>query len=56
MPFHLLNEALKKKQISGLISSCYRRLGLEKTVVFFADRLMYTGFRYATIAGVSVGY
>ncbi len=54
MPFHLLNEALKKKQISGLINSCYRRLGLKKTVVF-ADRLMYTGFRYATIAGISVG-
>ncbi len=54
MPFHLLNEALKKKQISGLINSCYRRLGLKKTVVF-ADRLMYTGFRYATIAGISIG-
>jgi DNA-directed RNA polymerase subunit beta' len=54
MPFRLLNEALKKKQISGLINSCYRRLGLKKTVVF-ADRLMYTGFRYATIAGISIG-
>ena len=54
MPFHLLNQALKKKQISGLINSCYRRLGLKKTVVF-ADRLMYTGFHYATVAGVSVG-
>ncbi|MCP4048366.1 MAG: DNA-directed RNA polymerase subunit beta', partial [Gammaproteobacteria bacterium] len=54
MPFHLLNVALKKKQISGLINSCYRRLGLKKTVVF-ADRLMYTGFRYATIAGISIG-
>ena len=54
MPFHLLNMALKKKQISGLINSCYRRLGLKKTVVF-ADRLMYTGFRYATIAGISIG-
>ncbi|MBT8072146.1 MAG: DNA-directed RNA polymerase subunit beta', partial [Xanthomonadales bacterium] len=54
MPFRLLNEPLKKKQISGLINSCYRRLGLKKTVVF-ADRLMYTGFRYATIAGISIG-
>jgi len=54
MPFHLLNETLKKKQISGLINSCYRRLGLKKTVVF-ADRLMYTGFHYATKAGVSIG-
>ncbi len=54
MPFHLLNRTLKKKQISALINSCYRRLGLKKTVVF-ADRLMYTGFRYATISGVSIG-
>ncbi len=54
MPFHLLNHALKKRQISDLINSCYRRLGLKKTVVF-ADRLMYTGFQYATDAGVSIG-
>jgi len=54
LPFHLLNRTLKKRQISGLINSCYRRLGLKKTVVF-ADRLMYTGFHYATKAGVSIG-
>jgi DNA-directed RNA polymerase subunit beta' len=54
MPFHLLNEPLKKRQISNLINSCYRRLGLKKTVVF-ADKLMYTGFHYATTAGVSIG-
>ena len=54
MPFHLLNTALKKRQISGLINSCYRRLGLKKTVVF-ADKLMYAGFHYATMAGVSIG-
>ncbi|MCW8926308.1 MAG: DNA-directed RNA polymerase subunit beta', partial [Xanthomonadales bacterium] len=54
MPFHMLNKSLKKREISGLINSCYRRLGLKKTVVF-ADRLMYTGFRFATIAGISIG-
>ncbi|MGD8347047.1 MAG: DNA-directed RNA polymerase subunit beta', partial [Lysobacterales bacterium] len=54
MPFRLLNEPLKKRQISNLINSCYRRLGLKKTVVF-ADKLMYTGFHYATKAGVSIG-
>jgi len=54
MPFRLLNETLKKKQISALINSCYRRLGLKKSVVF-ADKLMYTGFRFATKAGVSIG-
>jgi DNA-directed RNA polymerase subunit beta' len=54
MPFRLLNETLKKRQISNLINSCYRRLGLKETVVF-ADKLMYTGFHYATMAGVSIG-
>jgi len=54
MPFHMLNMTLKKRQISGLINSCYRRLGLKKTVVF-ADKLMYAGFHYATMAGVSIG-
>ncbi|HKJ16707.1 MAG TPA: DNA-directed RNA polymerase subunit beta' [Xanthomonadales bacterium] len=54
MPFHMLNKALKKREISGLINSCYRRLGLKKTVVF-ADKLMYSGFHYATMAGVSIG-
>jgi len=54
MPFHMVNKPLKKRQISDLINSCYRRLGLKKTVVF-ADRLMYTGFQFATDAGVSIG-
>jgi len=54
MPFRLLNTTLKKSQISGLINSCYRRLGLKNTVIF-ADKLMYTGFHYATVAGVSIG-
>jgi len=54
LPFELINTELKKKAISGLINACYRQLGLKETVVF-ADQLMYTGFRYATRAGVSIG-
>ena len=54
LPFKLINTELKKKAISGLINECYRQLGLKETVVF-ADQLMYTGFRYATRAGVSIG-
>jgi DNA-directed RNA polymerase subunit beta' len=45
---------MSKKAISNVINACYRNLGLKKTVVF-ADRLMYTGFRFATIAGISIG-
>ena len=37
-----------------MINACYRQLGLKKTVVF-ADQLMYMGFRYATMAGASIG-
>jgi len=54
LPFALANTELTKKNISRLINSCYRLLGLKDTVVF-ADQLMYTGFAYATRAGVSIG-
>ncbi|KAF1709446.1 DNA-directed RNA polymerase subunit beta' [Pseudoxanthomonas kalamensis DSM 18571] len=54
LPFELANTELTKKNISRLINSSYRMLGLKDTVVF-ADKLMYTGFAYATRAGVSIG-
>ena len=54
MPFELINQAMGKKQISGLLNACYRRLGLKDTVIA-ADQIMYTGFHYAMIAGASVG-
>jgi DNA-directed RNA polymerase subunit beta' len=54
LPFALANVELTKKNISRLINSCYRMLGLKDTVVF-ADKLMYTGFAYATRSGVSIG-
>ncbi len=54
LPFELANVELTKKNISRLINSSYRQLGLKDTVVF-ADKLMYTGFAYATRAGVSIG-
>lgn len=54
LPFELVNKAMGKKQISGLLNECYRRLGLKDTVVF-ADQVMYTGFHYAMKSGVSIG-
>jgi len=54
LPFALANTELNKKAISRLINSSYRMLGLKDTVVF-ADKLMYTGFAFATRAGVSIG-
>jgi len=54
LDFEHINRAMSKKAISNVINVCYRKLGLKKTVVF-ADRLMYTGFRLATQAGISIG-
>jgi DNA-directed RNA polymerase subunit beta' len=54
LSFELINRDMSKKAISNVINASYRVLGLKKTVVF-ADRLMYTGFRFATIAGISIG-
>jgi DNA-directed RNA polymerase subunit beta' len=54
LSFDLINRAMTKKAISNVINACYRLLGLKETVVF-ADKLMYTGFRFATISGVSIG-
>ncbi len=54
LPFELVNQAMKKRAISGLLNACYRRVGLKETVVF-ADQMMYMGFSYATISGTSIG-
>jgi DNA-directed RNA polymerase subunit beta' len=54
LSFDLVNRDMTKKTISATINECYRTLGLKHTVVF-ADQLMYTGFAYATRAGVSIG-
>src|SRR5471030_1710654 len=53
LPFSVLNRALKKKEISKLINTSFRKCGLRATVVF-ADQLMQSGFRLATRAGISI--
>ena len=54
LPFDVVNKNMTKKAISSLINQSYRILGLKATVIF-ADKLMYTGFSYATRSGVSFG-
>ena len=54
MSFDVINQDMTKKAISATINACYRILGLKDTVIF-ADRVMYTGFHYATRASVSFG-
>src|SRR5919205_1122451 len=53
LSFALINKPLKKKEISKLINEAFRRCGIRETVIF-ADKLMYTGFSYATRAGLSI--
>ncbi|PIY04183.1 MAG: DNA-directed RNA polymerase subunit beta' [Gallionellales bacterium CG_4_10_14_3_um_filter_54_96] len=53
LPFDLINRAMKKKEISRLINASFRLCGLRDTVIM-ADNLMYTGFTFATRAGISI--
>lgn len=54
MEFAQINKVMTKKTISKVLDYCYRTFGLKETVIF-ADHLMYTGFKYATRAGASIG-
>ncbi|WP_309625219.1 DNA-directed RNA polymerase subunit beta', partial [Methylibium sp.] len=53
LPFANINKALKKKEISRLINTSFRKCGLKETVVL-ADKLLQAGFRLATRAGISI--
>jgi len=52
LSYDLLNLNLTKKNISSVLNTCYRVLGPKETVVF-ADQLMYAGFKWSTLAGLS---
>ena len=54
MDFSQINKVMTKKTISKVLDYCYRTFGIKETVIF-ADHLMYTGFKYATRAGASIG-
>ena len=53
LPFANIDKALKKKEISRLINTSFRKCGLKETVVL-ADKLLQSGFRLATRAGISI--
>jgi len=52
LSYDLINTNLTKKNISKLLNECYRNLGPKETVIF-ADQLMYAGFKWSTLAGLS---
>ena len=54
LPFSMVNQKMAKKQISLILNACYRDVGLKETVIF-ADQLMYTGYKYSTRSGSSIG-
>ncbi|HEX5126704.1 MAG TPA: DNA-directed RNA polymerase subunit beta', partial [Rhodocyclaceae bacterium] len=53
LSFSVIDKPLKKKEISRLINTSFRRCGLRETVIF-ADKLMQFGFTLATRAGISI--
>ncbi len=53
IPFALINKAMKKNELANLVDHCYRYGGDKKTVLL-ADRLKGLGYRFATIAGISI--
>jgi len=53
VPEHMWNKVLKKKDIGTLIDYVYKHGGLEITAEFL-DNLKDLGFKYATMAGVSI--
>ncbi len=48
-----INETMKKKTLSDLISRCLEELGREETVAL-ADRVKDLGFYYVTTSGISI--
>jgi DNA-directed RNA polymerase subunit beta' len=54
LPYELINRTLGNKDMSSLINTCYRTVGLKATVIF-ADQLMYMGYEYSTRSGASIG-
>jgi DNA-directed RNA polymerase subunit beta' len=53
IPFALINKVMKKSELANLVDYCYRYYGDKKTVLL-ADRLKALGYRFATMAGISI--
>ena len=53
IPFEMINKVLDKKGVGDVIDRCYRLTG-EKETILLADRLRTFGYKYATLAGISI--
>jgi DNA-directed RNA polymerase subunit beta' len=53
-PLRFINQEMNKRELTRLVSQCYYLLGNSQTVQLL-DALKDLGFRYATLAGISIG-
>ncbi len=53
IPFDYINKVMTKKQVGELIDASFRLVGNKETVIL-ADRLKQIGYRFSTIAGISI--
>jgi DNA-directed RNA polymerase subunit beta' len=53
IPFAMVNKVMKKSELANLVDYCYRYGGDKKTVLL-SDRLKALGYRFATMAGISI--
>ncbi len=53
IPFEYINKVMTKKQVGELIDASFRLAGNKETVIL-ADRLKETGYKFSTLAGISI--
>jgi DNA-directed RNA polymerase subunit beta' len=53
VPFDQINRVMNKKNIAALVDASFRLSGGKATVIL-ADKVMRMGFRFSTIAGISI--
>ncbi|OGR32445.1 MAG: DNA-directed RNA polymerase subunit beta' [Desulfuromonadales bacterium GWD2_61_12] len=53
IPYEYINKVMTKKQVAELIDASFRLAGNKDTVIL-ADRLKDTGYKFSTIAGISI--
>ncbi|MBE0599016.1 MAG: DNA-directed RNA polymerase subunit beta' [Desulfuromonadales bacterium] len=53
IPFEYVNRVMAKRQVADLIDACFRLAGNKETVIL-ADRLKDTGYKFSTLAGISI--
>ena len=53
LPFEAVNRVLTKKELSHLVDECFRHFGTKATVML-SDRLKDLGYKYSTLAGISI--